>query len=431
MLSFEPSIVFIDDKEDEVEGIIQLYRNEGIGVKFYNADLVEGDSTPTNHFSNVNLVFLDLYYQDDFDIDMCLGWIDSIIEENSFYVLVIWSKDTHHSKDIVERLSHINKKPFAWYSETKDDTYKNPDSSFKWEELKQKISSELEKIPELKELSTWKKSVLNSSNIIIGHLSKGSTPEELRKKLQKIIIGHGGTYLLGNDREIEKRKVLFDALDNILISNSKSSRPKEEITQQNKETLYNIPTFPIADIDSKLNSWFHFVSHKEPLNQSFVKPGLISFFKNISLRKNYNIQNDDNISKYLKNQIEINGDNPKPVLLDISVVISRPCDIAQGKYGKNIKLMSGLLIVNPIRKKNKLKGNDTKPMSIKIYDHLYISDDLTDCSLVFDYRYIFSLPKDIFFERFENLKIFNKELLSEIQVEYSSYSSILGITQII
>ena len=39
MLSFEPNIVFIDDKEEQVNGIIQLYRNEGAGVKFYNADL--------------------------------------------------------------------------------------------------------------------------------------------------------------------------------------------------------------------------------------------------------------------------------------------------------------------------------------------------------------------------------------------------------
>lgn len=430
MLSFEPNIIFIDDKKEQVNGIIQLYRNEGVGVKFYNADLVYGDSKPDTHFSNVNLIYLDLYYKNDFDIDLCLGWIDSIIPKNSFYILVIWSKDTHHSDEIIDALEEIEKKPFATFSETKNEDYKNEEDSFKWSELKQKINSELANISEIEELSIWKKSILNSSNIVIGHLSRNIDVNALRKKLQKIIIGHGGTFLLGNDKEKTKRQVLFDALDSILISNSKITRPDQAVSEINKRTLYNITEFPVADIDSKLNSWFHFKLNEGPFEQNFVAPGLISFFKNDSLKKNYSLLNDENVTKYLAHQLD-EGEE-KPEILEVAVIISRPCDLAQNKYGNNLKLLSGLLIKKPRRNnRHKFKGKDMMPISNKLYDHLSFSNEESDCALIFDFRYAFSLPPNIFEERFEKVKVFNKELISEIQVEYSSYSSRLGITQII
>ncbi len=431
MLSFEPNIVFIDDKIMEVDGILELYRKDGIGVKYYNADIVAGDTPPQLPFSNVNLVYLDLYYKNDFDLEMCVEWIDSIVPKNSFYVLVIWSKDTEeHKNEIIEGLTKIHKKPFVTFNEVKNNNYRNNDNSYKWQELKNKIDTELDKIPELEELSIWKKSILNSSNIVIGHLSKNIDAGALRKKLQKIIIGHGGTYLLGADKENRKREVLFDALDDILTSNSKVTRPNREISQTNKNSLYKIPTFPITDVDSKLNSWFHFKLIENTIGPNFITSGLISYFKNISLRKNYSILNDDNVTKYLKQQLEAEAN--KPTLYDISVIISRPCDIAQNKYGRNLKLLSGTLILNPIRdNKNKFKSGLKKPLSIKQYDHLSISEIDTDCTIIFDFRYVFSLPPEILEERFEKIKIFNKELLSEIQVEYSSYSSRLGITQII
>lgn len=445
MLSFEPNIVFIDDKIKEVDGIIDLYRKEGIGVKYYNADLAEGDTPPLTPFSNVNLIFLDLYYQEDFEIDFCLGWLDSILPKNSFYVLVIWSKDTHHKDEIIEGLSKINQLPFITFCETKNDDYKNSDSTFKWAELKTKIDSEINNISELKELAVWKKSVLNSSNVIIGHLAKNILPDDLRKKLQKIILGHGGTYILGGGNENEKRKVLFDAIDNILSSNSKSTRPKEEISQQNKDVLYNIQGFPLTDVDSKLNSWFHFnLIEKENISATDISPGIISLNNHPFLKRLYSILDDPKLKPKFNSQIS----SQTTTIEDICVVLIRPCDYAQGKYGKNIKLLSGIKITNPKRlkeedltknqKKNKDKyiGSLDIPMSelpdsVKLFDHLYFSEDENDITLIFDFRYIFSVPEQIFIDKFENIKLFNKELLSEIQVEYSSYSSRLGITQII
>lgn len=431
MLSFEPRIAVIDDKITEVNGIIEKYQKDGIGIKYFNAHLINGDDKPNIHFSDLNLIYLDVHYTeniDDYDPMHCAAWIDSLIPEHSFYVLILWSKETDKKDEVLTELEKINRSPFVCIAKQKTDF--KTDNSWDFEKLELSIKSELEKYPEIDELAMWKKSILYSSNTIIGHLSKEITPEILNKKLQKIIIGHGGTYLLGANKETQKREVLFEALDNILISNSKSTRPEQNISEANRDSLYNIASFPVTDIDSKLNSWFHFKLSEPPLEPNLITSGLISYFSNISLRRNYNIQNDDTVLKYLKNQIDVEENKPK--IYDVAVIVSRPCDVAQNKFGKNLKLLSGVLVENPIRdKKSKFKAGIKQPLSIKLYDHLSISKGIVDCALIFDFRYSFSLPPEIYKERFDKLKIFNKELLSEIQVEYGAYSSILGITQVI
>lgn len=80
-----------------------------------------------------------------------------------------------------------------------------------------------------------------------------------------------------------------------------------------------------------------------------------------------------------------------------------------------------------IKKDIKLKQ---KHDSIILLDHLYFNHVDNDVALIFDLRYSFSLPERIFLSKFENIKLLNKELLSEIQVTYSSYCSRLGFTKV-
>lgn len=431
MISFEPRVVVVDDKIDEVIGILENYREEGIGVKYYNAHLGDPTPKPVKPFSDLNLIFLDIHYTDnsqDYDPSICAGWIDSLISENAFYILVIWSKETDKTNEILNEIRLVNKEPFLCLEEQKTE-YFAEEGGFDFSRLTDRINERLAQYPQLEEVSIWKTSVQNSTNKIIGHLVKNADSEALTKKLQKIVIGHGGHYLIGKDREIEKRNVLFDALDSILASNSKLTRPEVEISELNKDSLYNIPKFPETDVDSRLNSWFHF-KLIDPSESDLLIPGLISYIGHESLKKNYNISEDDGIQKFLPFQFNGIGEGNTQIE-DICILISRPCDIAQNKFGRNLKFLSGILIKNPIRKENNDLKTNKAPVSVKVYDHLSISDEFNDCAMVFDFRYAFSLPPDIFKERFTKFKIFNKELLSEIQVEYSSYSSRLGITQII
>jgi len=300
------------------------------------------------------------------------------------------------------------------------------------------IESTLDKSPELLELASWKRSVKKASNLIIGHLTINEKPSILPEKLKKIIVGHGGTSYISENSFQNKQEVLFDALDNVLLSNSKNSRPTNEIDEKNKSILYNITDEIYTEIDSKLNSWFHFIINPTPIEQSKIAPGLICIYEDAELVKNYSLIDDEKLSDFLKYQIEKKSEDDSALnFKNIVLLLTRPCDIAQNKYGKNLKLLSGLKIINPVRKGGEsqkrfdLKRNSSQPDSLKILDHLFFSEKEDDVVLMFDFRYAFSVSKESFIKDFKKIKIISKELLSEIQVEYSSYSSRLGTTQII
>ena len=439
MLSFEPNVVVIDDKEKEVTGIIKYFRNQGIGCKYFNAAF-DRDDYPQNPFSDVSLVFLDIYYSDndmDYDPELCSSWVQSIIPEKSFYLLVIWTKDYHKASEILSELSKIHRSPFCYIVKSKDKYME--EGEFNFLKLNEDIEQELKKTPALSEIGLWKRNIKSASNRVIGGLTKDADPEKVNKKLQKIIVSHGGTFILKED-EYRKRGVLFDALNQVLESNALDIKKLPAIDENSGEFLYNnLVRKNIADLDKELNSWFHFKLY-EPL-ENMIASGLVSTMKNNFIKKLYSIQDDEKLIKKLVNQNVQNGVQ----IEDIVVLISRPCDIAQKKSGKNVKLLSGLKIIKPYRYSDDNIGKKDKkkylgridfidlelPDSCKLYDHLYFSDEEPDVALLFDFRYVFSVPEKVFIDKFENIKIFNKELLSEIQVEYSSYSSRLGITQII
>lgn len=438
MLSIEPNIFFVDDKENEVKEIINIYRNKGFGVKYFNADPVDGDKIPSlNSYSDAILVFLDLYFTADriLDKEKCAEWVEGIVFKNSFFILVIWSQDTDEAEEVINEIKKTNRIPFVSIIKQKSD-YQIGNSKWDFDKLHSDIQGKINERPELKELASWKKSIKNSSNLIIGHLSKDDNPANIPTKLQKIIIGHGGTSLISDNNFEVKQEVLFDALDSVLVSNSKNTRPDVEIAKANKLNLYNTKESPNGDIDSKLNSWFHFKIHPTPIDQSKITPGLICFYDDGDIVKNFSLIDDNKVKEYLKFQIESQSkSNTK--LINIALLLTRPCDIAQNKYGKNLKLLSGLKIINPVRKggdgkkRFDLKTNNTQPDSVKILDHLFFNESENDVTILFDFRYSFSVSKQAFIDKFNKVNTFNKELVSEIQVEYSSYASRLGITQII
>lgn len=444
MLSFEPNVVVIDDKPDEVKGIIDYYREKGIGCKYFNSSRTSEDTFPEKTYSDVSIVFLDLYFTEsryDFDAELCVNWIETIIPQKSFYVLVIWTREIDHQEEILELLRKKRLSPLKYIIHNKTE-FISPDQKiekYNFSNLMSEINTALDHTPALSEIGLWKRNIKSASNKVIGGLTKDFNQELFNTKLKKLIIGHGGTSLIRSTDSKRKRKVLFDALDRVLISNTSEL---SEYLENPSDQIYNISPLDIrGEIDKELNSWFFFKLEND-ISRECILPGLISRFTNSNLQKTYSIQDDKKIAPKLSTQKE----NNSLKITDIVVVLTRPCDIAQDKYGKNIKLLSGIKINNPLRynednlnpkqKKNKnqylnkLILNAELPDSCKLYDHLYFSDEEQDIALLFDFRYIFSIPEKIFMDEFENIKIFNKELLSEIQVEYSSYSSRLGITQI-
>lgn len=436
---FEPNVIIVDDVKDEVKGIYDFFVEKGIGCKIYNPDFAEGDVMPEKPYTDISLIFLDLYYSNSpFDAEQSCNWVRSLVPEKSFYILVFWTRDQSKAIEILDLLNKKNRTPFLYFIESKQ-SY-NPDGEFEFSKLISKIQSDCESSPSIQEILTWKKTIKKSTNEVLGHLAK--QPSDITIKLKKVILAHGGKQIKDKN-DFLKRNVLFDALDIVLISNTKKN-VSDEISDKDKTELYDLSTKINLDPDNELNSWFHFKLIKtEDIDKGEISAGLISLNKHSFFKKLYSIKDDPKLENKLKKQIE----KEETKIDDIVMVLNRPCDIAQGKYGKNIKLLSGLKISNPKRyeesdssdakkvdkrKIGKLHFNDEElPDSTRFYDYLYFSQEDSDVVLIFDFRYVFSVPEKIFIEKFDNIKLFNKELLSEIQVEYSSYSSRLGITQII
>ncbi|WP_281336947.1 hypothetical protein [Flavobacterium eburneipallidum] len=425
MKFLEPNIVVVDDKIDEIQGIIKHFNDLGLGCKYFNSDLIEGDNHPEKEYSDVNLFFLDLFYSDNpFDAELCANWVQAVIPEKSFYILILWTKDVAKATEVLEQLKKVNRNPFICLIESKIDYTIQSDEKYDFTKLFENINSELDKVSGLSEIQLWKKNIKFSYNKIIGNLTKTTDSKAFNNKLKKIIISHGGTAIKSEVDSKRKRSILFDALDSVLVSNR--SDFQEEISEINNQNLYNLNEIVEPIIDKELNSWFHFKIDKKDLKGKIL-PGLIAYNNHSLFRKLYSIQDDPKLEKILLKQKEENV-----IIQDVVLVLSRPCDIAQNKFGKNIKLLSGVILKKAFRnQKGKIHFNETLPDSVKIYEHLYFNDEENDITLMFDFRYSFSVPEKIFNEKFQNLKIFNKELLSEMQVEYSSYSSRLGITQII
>ena len=425
MKYLEPNIIIVDDIKTEIQGIIEYYTSIGIGCKVFNPDYSEGDSMPEIPYSDVSVIFLDLYYSDKFDSEQCCNWVRSIIREKSFYILILWTKDASKSNEVLELLQKHNRTPFISIVKSKTEFQTQGAEKYNFTKLFEIINQELENSPALEEVQIWKKSVKYASNEILGNLTKN--PDKVIDKLKKIIISHGGKSIIVSDDSERKRSILFDALDTVLISNTKKN-VNESISELNTNQLYNLHNIKSIDIDKELNSWFHF-KLEEKISKNLISPGLISEFKENDWKIMYSIHDDENILDYLSKQTSTDTK-----IISIVLLLSRPCDLAQKKYGKNLKLISGLKIINPIRKTNEKKEfqkGSSNIDSVKLYDHLYFNETEKDVAILFDFRYSFSVPEKIFIEQFDNIKVFNKELLSEIQVEYSSYSSRLGITQII
>lgn len=437
--NFEPNVIIIDDVRDEIIGIYNFFIEKGIGCKIYNPDYTEGDEMPKQPiFSDISLIFLDLYYSGrPFDAEQSCNWVRSLIPEKSFYILVFWTKDQSKADEVLELLKINNTTPFIYFVESKSD-YKI-ENGYNFSELISKIQLKSESTSSIQEILIWKKSIKKSMNEVLGHLAK--QPSDITVKLKKLILAHGGKQIKDKN-EFMKRNVLFDALDVVLTSNTKKN-VIDVISEKDKIELYDLSKKINLEPDNELNSWFHFKLIKtEKIDKREISAGLICYNKHRLFKKLYSIKDDPKLEHKFKKQFE----KTDTIIDDIAIVLNRPCDIAQSKYGKNIKLLSGLKISNPKRyeesdfpgptkiDKNKIGrlhfNNEELPDSTKFYDYLYFNSEDSDVVLIFDFRYVFSIPEKIFIERFENIKLFNKELLSEIQVEYSSYSSRLGITQI-
>jgi hypothetical protein len=105
--SLGPNIVIVDDKFNEVEGIVEFLAANNIGFKYLNSDTSDGDDHPEKTINTVKILFLDFYYNETFDPEVVAGWIDAIVPEEHFYFLIAWSKHPEKLNLVLNELKNI------------------------------------------------------------------------------------------------------------------------------------------------------------------------------------------------------------------------------------------------------------------------------------------------------------------------------------
>jgi hypothetical protein len=139
MIDFGPQIAIIDDRPDEVQGIMDYLGAQNVGYQYFNADITEA-AYPQQPLESVELIFLDLYYSAKFDPDQCAQWVDEIVPENRQYELIIWSKDSHRTEEVIDTLLKINKAPRVFDTKQKSDYQDANGIEQLIKEVKEKIS---------------------------------------------------------------------------------------------------------------------------------------------------------------------------------------------------------------------------------------------------------------------------------------------------
>lgn len=145
MTDFGPQVAIVDDKPNEIAFLESFLSENKIGFTTFNADTIE-DNRPKNHLESIELIFLDLYYSETFRPYQCAEWIDAIIPDNKQYELVIWSKDSHLTDELINVLKEIGKAPRYHITKQKGDY---PDEKG-IQRLIQEIKTEIKSTKEIK-----------------------------------------------------------------------------------------------------------------------------------------------------------------------------------------------------------------------------------------------------------------------------------------
>lgn len=146
MIEYGPVIAIVDDKKSEVQKILDYLESQDIGCRYFDAD-IEKDNHPSEQIKSIELVFLDLYYSNAFDPYQCAQWVDEIVPDNKQYELIVWSRDSHRTDDLLKVLAEINKYPRFCLTKQKDEKYESEQGI---QNLLKEIEEEVNNIKQIK-----------------------------------------------------------------------------------------------------------------------------------------------------------------------------------------------------------------------------------------------------------------------------------------
>ncbi|WP_424687342.1 MAG: hypothetical protein ACNI3H_04015 [Halarcobacter ebronensis] len=287
------SIVVVDDKIEEVDGIIRTLSINGAPIYYLNGDI---DSIP--FIDNIRIIFLDLDLGVDGNDIQKVAKIMILLkklipEDNGDYIIVAWSsliKNLYRKllieilKDCKAGKKFIKKKPYYMFSVSKQDVV-NGDGQPDLSKVKTKIDKAI-KNDSIKNLFIlWENMAKESSSKVIKTLESLINDEKTAKELAASFA-----HAIADVKNIKEKDVLNYSLlplSNLLIdqlSKETSTFDKTSLANLTKEiyTIAQTRTSISKEIVSKINTFYHI---DESPSSNFM-PGNVYFYRDYIVKLN-------------------------------------------------------------------------------------------------------------------------------------------------
>lgn len=173
LMDLGPQVAIIDDREEDAIPIEIAFNELSIGNKFFKVDFAE-PNYPKNPLQNVEIVFLDLYYNEgygyNFDPFLCINWLEKVVPKGRKYVLVIWSRDTVHTEELLNEMQTLDM-AVPYFTDTKPkNEYRNTDNSYDIKRLLEELTKKLDEFNVKTEEFYGKILEIEESNVLVNCL---------------------------------------------------------------------------------------------------------------------------------------------------------------------------------------------------------------------------------------------------------------------
>ncbi|UPT70328.1 MAG: hypothetical protein M0D53_14710 [Flavobacterium sp. JAD_PAG50586_2] len=427
-------VVIFDDKYEDVKNLLKALSKQKIPYLYYQEE--GGTDLPETPVDNIRLVFLDLELVVDSKateqniISAIYARLSRVIEPNSNYILVYWStKQEKYGKAVGDAFNDGLKeyKPIISISLDKIATKNAVDPI---EFIINNITENAEDFKVLKVFSFWENLVNDSSgnliNSFINFIDKDESWDDIAKYLLfKLAVAYGGKEIVSST-EFEQVKNSYYTLNHTLIDNLENSISKSLKGRQTEfvniisttgddafTTLINKKLLIASDnFSGDIPGSILFIDEEMQIEKEFIQSELEKIKKNDKIPANKKEEAIANAVKkaYEKNEklglksaaLKINYNNIVNSLLrdetrglhgeivqnsiKIELNISPICDYAQQKM-PCCRILPGVLIKKDYQIE---RGN-----AFNYISDCAISLNGTDYVLVFDFKYLYSIPSHI------------------------------------
>lgn len=404
ILPLNGRVVVIDDDKEEGLKLLTALSKHDVAAKYFTG--IDVDELPPKPLTDVRVVFFDIVLGTEGQppktkISKAIGVFKKIIDISQPipYILFAWTKKEKGL--ILPLLNGLgNNKPWITIDLEKS-ACKNEEGEYKVSLIEKKLGEKSDEIKSLKAFFLWESLVNKSAGKIFNDFTTFYQYDDKWDDNLKGIIHHLAKAKVGSDRieSMENKEKLREAF---IIINSIFNDTLENNLK--KDGLVEIGMIDQGNIDhliaNKINTKLHMLADDEINN---LHTGNLYILSN----RNHLIEKIIDKNAESKKQ-KIKDSKPKLVELDITP----GCDYSQDK--KYVRLLSGILL------KEEFKTNfKNKDFNYNLCPIMGINGK--NSYLLFDFRFIKSIPKEKLIRKTKPKYMIRKELLVDIQARLSHH----------